>query len=269
MTVDQLWADLVTTSLLGTDRRDPPEPGGPIGDLVADTARHDPSGRMLAVVAACTAVRRAGVRAASPIDSLAPPGSDDRPRCVPAAVDRWHHITASWPVLEDEWMVTLVEQGWRLAPELVPAVLQRHRRDPTRNARAVVAAGPIAEWLLDHVPDLGPATPVTELSSIEVERLRELADLPIPPELAPLLDRSGAEIGGVIATGLEAGTLVEAHRAVLVNLLARCSPAGLGDIADVLGAVEARSAGHALASTLADLATTRHRMLDELARPMT
>ena len=115
VTVEELWTELVTTSLLGTDRRDPPEPGGMIGDVVADTARVDPSARMLAAVAACTAVRRAGVRPADPVDPLAPPPPDDRPECIPAAVDRWHHVTTSWPVLEDEWMLTLVGQGWRLA----------------------------------------------------------------------------------------------------------------------------------------------------------
>lgn len=266
MSVDTLWADLVTTSLLGTDRRDPPEPGGPIGELVADTVRSDPSARMLAAVAACTAVRRAGVRPADRIDPLTPPVPDERPQCVPAAVDRWHHITTSWPVLEDEWMITLVEAGWRLAPELVPAALQRHRRDPVRWARTLVAAGPIAEWLLDHVPDLRPA-PVKRLSSIEADGLGRLADLPIPQDLAPLLHRAGAEVGGAIAAGLEGRTLVEAHRAVLVNLLARCAPDGLDDIAVMLGAVDTRSGGHGLASVLSDLAATRRRMLDELAPP--
>ncbi len=95
----------------------------------------------------------------------------------------------------------------------------------------------------------------------------ELPELPVPPELAPLLTRRGAEVGGVIAVGLEDRTLAEAHRAVLVNVIARCVAEGLRDIADVLGAVDTRSAGHGLASALADLALTRQRMLDELAEP--
>ena len=77
----------------------------------------------------------------------------------------------------------------------------------------------------------------------------------------------GAEVGGVIAVGLEDRTLAEAHRAVLVNVIARCVPEGLPDIAEVLGAVDNRSAGFGLASVLADLALTRYRMLDELAEP--
>ena len=266
VTVDEFWASLVTTALLGTDRRDPPVPDGLIGDLVADSVRADPSSRMLAAVAACTAVRRAGVRPAPPVDRLAPPPPDDRPACAPAAVDRWHHVTTSWPVLEDEWMLTVIARGWRLAPELVPAVLARHRRDPLRRARAIVAAGGLAGWLLDHVADLGPPGPTRPLTDIEREHLGELPDLPIPPDLASLLERSGPEIGGVIAVRLEDRTLAEAHRAVLVNLLARCAPDALVDIADVLDAVDARGPGHGLATVLGDLATTRHRMLDELAR---
>lgn len=267
MTVDELWTELVTTSLLGTDRRDPPEPGGLIGELVADTVRADPSSRMLAAVAACTAVRRAAVLPADPIDPLAPPPLDDRSECVPAAVERWHHITTSWPVLEDEWMLTLLARGRRLAAELVPPALHRHRRDPIRRARVMVAAGPLADWLIDHVPDLVPASDLRPLSPIELEQLGELPELPVPPELAALLTRPGAEVGGVLAVGLEDRSFGEAHRAVLVNVLARCAPGGLPDVAEVLGAVDSRSAGHGLASVLVDLALTRHRMLDELTAP--
>jgi hypothetical protein len=264
VTVEELWSELVTTSLLGTDRRDPPEPGGMIGDVVADTARVGPSARMLAAVAACTAVRRAGVRPADPVDPLAPPPPDDRPECTPAAADRWHHVTTSWPVLEDEWMLTLVGQGWRLAPELVPPALHRHRGDPIRRMRVMVAAGPLAEWLIGHVPDLAPVSAPRRLSTSELDRIGELPELPVPPELAPLLTRRGAEVGGVLASGLEDRTFGEAHRAVLVNVIARCAPEGLPDVADVLGAVDIRSPGHGLASVLADLARTRQRMLDEL-----
>lgn len=264
MTVDELWTELVTTALLGTDRRDPPEADGLIGDLVADTVRTEPSARMLATVAACTAVRRAGVRPAAPLDPLALAPPDDRPVCPMTAVERWQHITTAWPVLEDEWMLTLIDHGWRLAPEVVVPALHRHRRDAPRRARVIVAAGPLADWLLGHVPDLAPP-PSKPLTALEVERLAELPELPLPPELAALLDARGAEIGGIVSLGLEDGTFGAPHRAVLVNLLARCAPGGLLDSADVLGAVDSRSPGHALASVLADLATTRHRMLDELA----
>ena len=265
MTVDELWTELVTTALLGTDRRDPPAVTGSIGDLVSDSVRSDPSMRMLAAVAACTAVRRAGVRPAEPAEPLAPPPADERAACVPAAVERWHHITTSWPVLEDEWTIALIANGWRLAPELVPLALRRHRRDPLRYARTRVAAGPLATWLIDHVPDLGAGAAGRPLSAVEREQLGELPDLPMPPELAGLLDRTGSEVGAVIAVGLEDGSFGEAHRRVLINVVARCAPPGLADVAEILASVDVRSAGHALASVLTDLATTRVRMLDELS----
>ncbi len=55
------WRELVAVAMLGTDRRNPPEPTGVIADLVDDTVRSTPSERMLAQVAATVAVRRAGV----------------------------------------------------------------------------------------------------------------------------------------------------------------------------------------------------------------
>ena len=263
-TMEAHWRALVTAALLGTDRREPPSPIGPLEDLVADTARAAPSERMLAHVAACTAVRRAGVLPGPVVDPLAPPDDDARPVCVPAAAERWHHISKSWPVLEDEWVLTLVRNGWRLSPELIPPLLIRHRRDPVRRTRVLAASGPAAAWMVDHMPALAAAHPSAHVSP---EAIGELPELPIPPELAQLLTASGAEAGGVLAVGLESGQLVHAHRAVLVNLVARMRPDSLTDLAEVLLAVDPHSSGHALATVLADLATTRHRMLDDLSAP--
>ncbi len=260
-TIDAHWEELVTTALLGTDRRDPPAVDGPLADLVSDTARAAPSERMLAQVAACVAVRRAGFVPGPVRQPLAAPAIDERQECVPAAAARWPHIIASWPVLEDEWTLMLVTNGWRVAPELIPAMLRRHRRDPVRRARVLAAAGPVAEWLVEHLPDLeGTHQP----GAVVPEVLAELPDLPIPPDLARLIGSPGAESGRVLAGAIEDGSLGAAHRAVLVNLVARVRPDALGDIAEVLSAVDPLSPGHGLASVLADLATTRARMLDEL-----
>jgi hypothetical protein len=53
---------------------------------------------------------------------------------------------------------------------------------------------------------------------------------------------------------------------MLVNLVARVHPDALIDLADVLDSVDPMASGHGLATVLTDLATTRHRMLDELMR---
>ncbi len=261
------WDSLVTVALLGTDRREPPVAAGAIGDLVADTARPTPSQRMLAEVAACVAVRRAGVVPGPKLAPLAPPSADDRPVCVPAAAQRWGHLVRSWPVLEDEWTVTLIARGWRVAPELVAPLLRRHRRDALRRARVLVAAGPVAEWLVEHVPDLAGTAPPASIPPGALESLGELPELPIPPDLAALGALPGAECGRRLAAAIEAGSFGPAHRAVLVNLVARVPATSLAEVAAALAAVDPVSPGHGLASVLADLATTRQRMLDELARP--
>jgi hypothetical protein len=257
--MDVHWRELVTTAMLGTDRRDPPS--GPFDDLVADTLRAVPSERMLAQVAACTAVRRAGVLPGPPVERLQPPPTDDRPACLPAAVERWHHVTTSWPVLEDEWMLTLITNGWRVAPELVPAVLWRHRSDPVRRARAEGACGPLAAWLVSHVPELGARS---ARGIVDPETLGALPELPIPPDLLELVG-APADVGTVLAELIVGGQLGAPHRAVIVNLIARVPPQALRGIASSLGSVDSTSVGYGLASVLADLALARHRMLDELS----
>ncbi len=257
MSMAAQWRNLVTAALLGTDRRDPPVAHGPLAELVADTARAAPSERMLAQVAACTAIRRAAILPGPPVALTNVPGLDDRRDCVPAATERWHHITSSWPVLEDEWMLSLITNGWALAAEVVPAALHRHRADLVRHARVLVAAGPVGPWLIELLPDLA----CTKQGSMDPEAIGELVDLPIPPELLELLDASGQEIGHAVGAGVERGELAHAHRAVLVNLIARIAPGGLDDVADALRNVDPHSSGAGLASVLADLAVTRRRML--------
>lgn len=255
------WDDLVAVAMLGTDRRIPPDAPEPIADIVDDTVRERPSERMLAQVAAMVAARRAGVLPGAPMRRLVPAPVDDRPIIVPAAVERWFHVTTSWPVLEDEWMLELIRSGRRLPPELVPDVLQRHRNDVVRRTRAVVACGPIADWLVELVPELAGRAD----GPVDVEALGELPDLPIPADLAVLLGATGPEASASLVGAIADGDLVHAHRAVLVNLLARIRRESLADIERGLAAIGPSSPAFALASVLADLAGTRRRMLDELS----
>jgi hypothetical protein len=264
MTVAAQWRELVSVAMLGTDRRNPPEPHGLIADLVDDTVRSTPSERMLAQVAATVAVRRAGVLPGPPMPPVAGPDVDDRPTCVPAAAERWHHVVSSWPVLEDEWMLALLTNGWRVAPDLVPDVLMRHRSDPVRRARAELACGPLAGWLVGHLPELAARGAASTRPDPSVEDLAELAPLPIPTDLEPLLHADGQVVARQLAGAIDAGLLVHAHRAVLVNLIARMRPEALDPLATALEAIDGGSVGFPLASVLADLARTRQRMLDEL-----
>ncbi len=256
MTLDDYWRELVTASLLGTDRRDPPiPPPGPLADVVADAVRADPAARMLAAVGATSAARRAGFSPGPPATVLQPPAADGRPWCRPAAVATWRRIVAEWPVLEDEWVLTVLERGLRVPPDALVELLARHRNDAIRRARVALAGGPMAAWLVDHVPELAAATG----RAAPADAVTSLPDLPVPPELAELLTADAHTFARRLAPGFGAGAYGAPHRAVLVNLLARCRPAVLLDAADALDATHV-----GLALALADLARLRHRMLVEL-----
>jgi hypothetical protein len=259
---EEAWNQLVAVAMLGTDRRNPPEPSGLVADLVDDTVSATPSERMLVQVAATVSVRRAGVVPGPDRPRLAGPEADARPVCVPAAADRWHHVISSWPVLEDEWLVTLIANGWRVPPELAPLLLIRHRSDPVRRTRAELACGPLAAWLVGHLADL--AARGTGGSEPDPEEVAELPPLPIPADLEPFVSADGEQVARQLAAAIDAGTLAHAHRAVLVNLVARMRPDSLGAVADALESIDGASVGFPLASVLADLARTRRRMLDEL-----
>jgi hypothetical protein len=253
--MNELWAELVTTALLGTDRRDPAlGPDGAIADLVADAVRHDPAERMLAAVAATAAARRAAFVALGPASALQPPEPDARPVITPAAAATWRTVIAEWPVLEDEWMLTVLGNGWRLAPDVLVDALARHPRDPVRQARVARAGGPLAAWTIDHIPDLVGAPRRT----VSADAALALPELPVPPELAELLGADAHTFARSIQPIVDSAT--PAHRPVLVNLVARCRREVLPEAAEALAG---RPFGLALA--LAGMCRLRHRMLIELS----
>jgi hypothetical protein len=253
--MNELWAELVTTALLGTDRREPSlARGGAIADLVADAVRHDPAERMLAAVAATAAARRAAFVALEPVPALQPPEPDERPLVSTGAAATWRTVTATWPVLEDEWMLTVIANGWRLPPDVLVDALTRHRRDPVRRARAGRAGGPLSGWVTAHVPALA----ASNRRAAPGDSVLALPELPVPPELGELLGADAHTFVEGLVPIVDAAT--PAHKPVLVNLLARCRREVLPDAAE---AFAQRPFG--LAVALADLCRVRDRMLDELS----
>lgn len=254
--LDAYWQELVTAALLGTDRREPPvPPAGPVADLVDDAVRPDGAARMLAAVGAVSAARRAAFVAGPPADPLQPPEPDERPCCSSTAVATWRTVIAEWPVLEDEWVLTVIRRGMRVPPDALVELLQRHRSDAVRRARVAVAGGPLTRWLVDQLPSLAAATK----STAPGEAVAELPELPMPPDLAPLLEADAHTFVRRLAQGFDAGEFGSPHRAVLVNLFARCRPEVLPNAASTFGRSDI-----GLALALADLASLRHRMLTEL-----
>jgi len=254
--LDVYWHELVTAALLGTDRREPPAPpDGPVADLVADAVRPDGAARMLAAVAAVAAARRSAFVAGPPAARLQPPESDDRLCCAATAVAAWRVVIDEWPVLEDEWVLTVIQRGMRVPPDALVELLQRHRGDPVRRARVAIAGGPLSAWLTEHVPSLAP----TNAKTASAEAVAELPELPVPPELAHLLAADAHTFVRRLAQGFDSGEFGAPHRAVLVNLFARCRPAVLANAASTFS-----RANLGLPLALADLAALRGRMLSEL-----
>lgn len=260
-TVAEYWREMVTVALLGTDRREPPTPPvGALADLLADDPQPTPSQRLLQQVAGCAVARRAGVLPGAAAPQVAAPADDLRPVTPPASTDTWRRIAADWPVLEDEWVLAVIHNGRRLAPELVVPLLARYRTDATRHARAQVAAGTLGEWMIEWSPRLACASKKPAV----LEALGELPELAIVPDLVPLLSAPPRQAAQAIAGGLSSGAFGVSHRAVLVNLVARVQPASLPALGEAIGGIDPSQPTIGLAFALADLARLRHRMLTEL-----
>jgi hypothetical protein len=262
--IDQYWREMVTVALLGTDRREPPSPpAGGLADLAADDPQGSPSQRLLQQVAGCMVVRRAGLVPGPPVATVAPPAADPRPVTPHSATATWRRLVADWPVLEDEWVLAVIGRGRRLAPELVPSLLGRHRADAVRHARALAAAGPLGAWMIDWSPRLA-CTGKQPPARLVAEQIGELPVLPIVPELQPLLSAPPAQVARTLASGLSSAQLGGAHRAVLVNLIARMAPSSLPAVAQAIDRVDPSSPSIGVAFALANLAHLRHHMLTEL-----
>lgn len=264
VTLADYWRDMVTVALLGTDRRDPPvPPTGGLADLAADDPQPTPSQRLLQQVAGCAVAQRAGVLPGASAQQITPPAEDSRPATPPAASATWRRIIGDWPVLEDEWVLAVIHSGRRLAPELVVPLLARYRTDATRHARALVAAGPLGEWMMEWSPRLR----CTAKARASMEAIGELPELAIVPDLLPVLWASPKQAANTIAGGLSSGVFGLSHRAVLINLVARVNPASLSALGEAIGHVDPSLPAIGLAFALADLARLRHQMLTELEQP--
>ena len=143
------WDDLVSTALLGTDRKPPALDGLPAEVRAQLRAEYgDPAGLVLDAAALSAAYRRAGrmpLRGLEPLPSAEP---DPRPAPSEVAVRRLAAMSGGTnPELLSEWLAAVRDRGLRVPPEFLPelAELARGRHE----LRAVLAAvtGPRAAWL--------------------------------------------------------------------------------------------------------------------------
>ena len=150
------WQDLVTASLIGTERAPVPTTRVPGVPPVEGTAQ-DPAAVLLDRAALLTAARRAGRR---PEQAEPPPVAEPDPRPVVSRVAgrRLARMLAGENSdLLAEWLAAVASRGLRPPPQLLPALLDRARRDRSadgRLARLVAeAGGPRVRWLAGLNPD--------------------------------------------------------------------------------------------------------------------
>ena len=150
------WHDLVTASLIGTERTVVPAVGI-LGLAPAEDDTGDPAAVLLDRAALLTAARRAGRRPdrAEPLPACEP---DPRPAVSPAAGRRLARmLSGEYPELLTEWLAAIAARSRRPPPQYLPALLDRARRAGSADrglARLVAeAGGPRARWLAGLNPD--------------------------------------------------------------------------------------------------------------------
>ncbi|MEU5320672.1 DUF5691 domain-containing protein [Streptomyces sp. NPDC021056] len=153
-----VWEELVTTALLGTDRRTPP---GATPGRAAPVA-------LLDAAATQTVRRRAGLRPAPAAARPEPAPADPRPALPAAAARRLSMLLADRPgtggggrrgtapdlmELLPQWLATANARGFAAPPEMLPALLDAARGRTDLRPAALAFAGPRAVWLARLNPD--------------------------------------------------------------------------------------------------------------------
>ncbi|MER7401943.1 DUF5691 domain-containing protein [Streptomyces sp. NPDC000070] len=158
------WEGLVTTALLGTDRRTPPGTShgtGPGPGSEAPVA-------LLDAAAVETVRRRAGLRPARAAERPQPAPKDPRPPLPPAAARRLALLLTDRPgasgggrrgtspdltELLPQWLATANARGFAPPPQMLPALLDAARGRTDLRPAALEFAGPRALWLARLNPD--------------------------------------------------------------------------------------------------------------------
>lgn len=151
------WEDLVTTALLGTDRR--PSAVAPGGQAPA---------ALLDAAAVATVRRRAGLRPGRAAPRPEPAPRDPRPALPAAASRRLAILLADRPggggggrrgsspdliELLPQWLAAACAHGYAAPPQALPALLDAARGRTDLRPAALAFAGPRALWLARLNPD--------------------------------------------------------------------------------------------------------------------
>ncbi len=183
------WAQLVTTAVLGTDRRPLPlaTPGWEPLATAATAAAADPGVELLDRAASVATARRAGVQPNPAPPRIEPAPADVRARCPAEATSLLGRLLrGEHDVLLPEWFALCELAGVQVPSHLIPALLLRGRRNPAFNVVVRRVIGARAAWLADAMPELG---------------IKKLPG-PVPDGAPPFLPPSPPPDSGAVVTAI-------------------------------------------------------------------
>ncbi|MFK4225145.1 DUF5691 domain-containing protein [Streptomyces sp. NPDC019890] len=156
-----LWEELVTSALLGTDRRTPP------GAVL--TSGKDAPAALLDAAALHTVRRRAGLMPAPAAARPEPAPHDTRPqlpaparrrlgllladRSAPSHAGGRRGTAPDLTELLPQWLATANEHGYQAPPSVLPALLDAARARTDLRPQALAFAGPRGLWLARFNPE--------------------------------------------------------------------------------------------------------------------
>lgn len=154
------WDGLVSSALLGTDRR-------PVHfeELPEDIQEQLGDGGLLDAAALATVYKRAGrkplreqrsgrLAPGEPLDPLPAAPGEDRPLPRPVAIRRLAAMLGGFQTTAlGEWLRAADARGWGVPPEHLPALADYARNRAEYRPLVIAAAGRRAQWLADLNPE--------------------------------------------------------------------------------------------------------------------
>ncbi|GAA1597683.1 DUF5691 domain-containing protein [Kribbella hippodromi] len=143
------WDGLVSSALLGTDRR-PPH----FEELPEHVQERLGDGGLLDAAALATVYKRAGRKPLAGLTPLAAAPGADRPLPRPVAIRRLAAMLGGFQTSAlGEWLRVADANGWGVPPEQLPALADYARNRAEYRPLVIAAAGRRARWLADLNPE--------------------------------------------------------------------------------------------------------------------
>jgi hypothetical protein len=143
------WDGLVSSALLGTDRRP-----AHFEELPEHIQERLGDGGLLDAAALATVYKRAGRKPLQELEPLPAAPGEDRPLPRPVAIRRLAAMLGGFQTTAlGEWLRAADDRGWGVPPEHLPALADHARHRAEYRPLVIAAAGRRARWLADLNPE--------------------------------------------------------------------------------------------------------------------